>query len=103
MGNIVNNYYKTGKVQRPIYQKNRDREHQKLNIDTMKAIQLYKLEKQSIYSIYSKEIQQKLVEDNVCTNANLPSVGYINMGLREIGYTYKKVMSVPSESQTPDC
>ena len=66
----------------------------------MKAIQLYKLEKPSIYS---KEIQQKLVEDNVCTNANLPSVGYINMGLREIGYTHEKVMSVPSESQTPDC
>ena len=48
VGNIVNNYYETRKVQSSISQKNRGREHQKLNIDTMKAIELYKLEKKNI-------------------------------------------------------
>ena len=42
VGNIVTNYYETGKVQRQISQKNRGRDRQKLNIDTMKAIELYK-------------------------------------------------------------
>ena len=50
VGNIVNKYYETGKAQKPISQKNRGRERQKLNNDTMTAIELYKLEKPSIYS-----------------------------------------------------
>ena len=45
----------------------------------------------------------KLLDDNVCTNENLPSARYINMGLKEIGYTYKKLTSVPAESQTTNC
>ena len=66
----------------------------------MKAIELYKIAKPSIYA---KEIRSKLVEDNVCAYQNLPSIRYINMGLHEIGYTYKKLTSVPTESQTPNC
>ena len=34
---------------------------------------------------------------------NVPSVRYINMGLHEIGYTYKKLTSIPTESQTLHC
>ena len=76
----------------------RGRERQKLDVETMKAIELYKIAKPSIYA---KEIRSKLVEDNVCAYQNLPSLRYINMGLHEIGYTYKKLTSVPTESQTP--
>ena len=68
----------------------------------MKAIELYKIAKPSIYA---KEIRSKLVEDNVCACQNLPSIRYINMGLHEFEYTYqyKKLTSVPTESQTPNC
>ena len=102
MGNIVSNYSETGEENRPLSQKCRGRERQKLDVETMKAIELYKTAKPSIYA---KEIRSKLVEDNVCTYQNLPSIRnmYINMGLHEIGYTYKKLTSVPTESQTPNC
>ena len=100
VGNIVSNYSETGEENRPLSQKCRGRERQKLDVETMKAIELYKIAKPSIYA---KEIRSKLVEDNVCTYQNLPSIRYINMGLHEIGYTYKKLTSVPTESQTPNC
>ena len=100
VGNIVSNYSETGEENRPLSQKSRGRERQKLDVETMKAIELYKIAKPSIYA---KEIRSKLAEDNVCTYQNLPSIRYINMGLHEIGYTYKKLTSVPTESQTPNC
>ena len=100
MGNIVSNYSETGEENRPLFQKCRGRERQKLNVETMKAIELYKIAKPSIYA---KEICIKLVEDNVCAYQNLPSIRYINNGLHEIGYTYKKLTSVSTESQTPNC
>ena len=99
VGNIVSNYSETGEENRPLSQKCRGRERQKLDVETMKAIELYKIAKPSIYA---KEIRSKLVEDNVCVYQNLPSIRYINMGLHEIGYTYKKLTSVPTESQTPN-
>ena len=98
VGSIINSYYETGKFQRPVAP-TVVRERKKLSLDTMKAIELYKLEKPSIYL---KEIQQKLLHDNVCTNDNLPSIQSICGGLKEIGYTYKKIYSVPSESQTAE-
>ena len=101
VGNIVSNYSETGEVNRPLSQKCRGRERQKLDVETMKAIELYKI-LIAKPSIYAKEIRSKLVEDNVCTYQNLPSIRYINMGLHEIGYTYKKLTSVPTESQTPN-
>ena len=66
VGNIVSNYSETpGDENRPLSQKCRGRERlQKLNVETMKAIELYKIAKPSIYA---KEIRSKLVEDNVCT------------------------------------
>ena len=100
VGNIISNYRETGDVKTPNSHKCRIRERQKLNIETMKAVEFYKIRKPSIYS---REIQKKLLDDNVCTNENLPSARYINMGLKEIGYTYKKLTSVPAESQTTNC
>ena len=98
VGSIVNSYHETGKIQRPVAQ-TITRKRKKLSLDTMKAIELYKLEKPSIYL---KEIRQKLLHDNVCTDENLPSIQTICEGLQEIGYTNKKITSVPSESQTPE-
>ena len=100
MGIIVSNYSETGEENEPLSQKCRGRDLQKLDVETMKAIELYKIAKPSIYA---KEIRSKLVEDNVCTYQNLPSIRHMNMGLHEIGYTYKKLTSVPTESQTPNC
>ena len=100
VGNIVSNYSETGEENRPLSQKCRGRERQKLDVETMKAIELYKIAKPSIYA---KEIRSKLLEDNVCVYQNLSSIRYINMGLHEIGYTYKKLTSVPTESQIPNC
>ena len=85
MANIISNYSETGEENRPISQKCRDRERQKLTVETMTAIELYKLAKPLIYA---KEIRSKLVEDNVCEYQNLPSFRFLNMGLHEIGYTY---------------
>ena len=65
----------------------------------MKAIELYKLETPSIYL---KEIQQKMLCDNIIYNVNLPSTQTICAGLKEIGYTREKITSVSSESQTPE-
>ena len=100
VGNIVSNYSETGEENRPLSRKCRGRERQKQDVETMKAIELYKIAKPSIYA---KEIRSKLVEDNVCTYQKLPSTRYINMELHAIGYTYKKLTSVPTESQTPNC
>ena len=73
VGNIVSNYSETGDENRPLSQKCGDRERQKLDVETMKAIELCKIAKPSIYA---KEIRSKLVEDNVCTYQNLPSIRY---------------------------
>ena len=78
VGNFVNCYYDTGKVQKPATLPNKGKERQKHTLDTMKAIELYKLEKPSIYL---KEIQQKLLDDNVCTRENLPLISYISKRL----------------------
>ena len=85
VGNIVSNDSETGEENRPISQKCRGRECQKLTVETMKAIELHKIAKRSVYA---KEIRSKLVEDNVCAYQNLPSIRFLNMGLHEIGYTY---------------
>jgi transposase len=46
--------------------------------------------KQQQPSIYGKEIQRKLVENNVCLAQNLPSNSSITRSLREdLGYSYK--------------
>ena len=37
----------------------------------------------------------------MCAYQSLPSIRY--MGLHEIGYTYQKLTSVPTDSQTPYC
>ena len=57
----------TGEENRPLSQKCRGRERQKLDVETMKAIELYKIAKPSIYA---KEIRSKLVEDNACAYQN---------------------------------
>ena len=52
-------------------------------------------------SIFTKEIKQKLLLDSVYVPETLPSKSYINIGLSELGYSHKKITSVPRESQTP--
>ena len=54
-------------------------------------------------SIYSSEIQNKLVEDNVCLPENVPSRSSISRSLKhDLGYSYKKISVIPQESLTPE-
>ena len=54
-------------------------------------------------SIYSSEIQNKLVEDNVCLHENVPSRSSISGSLKhDLGYSYKKISVIPQESLTPE-
>ena len=54
-------------------------------------------------SIYSSEIQNKLVEDNVCLPENAPSRSSISRSLKhDLGYSYKKISVIPQESLTPE-
>ena len=48
-----------------------------------------------------KIIKPKLLLDNVCVPETLPSKSYLNKGLSELGYSHKKIKSVPGESETP--
>ena len=54
-------------------------------------------------SIYSSEIQKKLVENNVCLPQNVPSRSSISRSLtQDLGYSYKKLSAIPQESMTPE-
>ena len=97
VSNIVGYYLQTG-TYKAVPSTRRHKEHKKLNLDTLKAIEFYKLQKPSIYI---KEIKQKLLEDSVCVPETLPSKSHIHRGLCELGYTHKQITSVPSESQSP--
>ena len=47
-------------------------------------------------SIYSGEIQNKLVEDSVCLPENVPSRSSLSRSLKhELGYSYKKISVIP--------
>ena len=97
VSNIVGFYLQTG-TYKALPSIRKPKESKKLNLDTLKAIELYKLQKPSIFL---KEIRHKLLEDSVCDPETVPSRTYIHKGLSELGYSHKKITSVPKESQTP--
>ena len=54
-------------------------------------------------SIYSSEIQRKLVENNACLQQNVPSCSSIARSLKQdLGYSSKKLSIIPRESLTPE-
>ena len=72
----------------------------KLTPDVLLFIE-YEIEKKP--SIYYKEIRQKLLRNNVCTPANLPSVSLICRAVKNFfGMTYKKLQKIPKETITPE-
>ena len=97
VSNIVGFYLQTG-TYKAVPTIRTPKERKKLNLDTLEAIELYKLQKPTIFT---KEIKQKLLLDGVCDPETLPSKSHINSGLSELGYSHKKITSVPRESQTP--
>ena len=53
-------------------------------------------------SMYSTEIQQCLVKDNVCLPGNVPSLASISRSLtQDLGYSYKKLSKIARESLGP--
>ncbi|XP_068738452.1 uncharacterized protein [Montipora capricornis] len=59
--------------------------------------------KKSKPSIYSNEIQSKLVENKVCLPENVPSRSSISRSLiQDLGYSFKKDSVIPQESLAPE-
>ena len=70
----------------------------KIDENVVEHIEVQKLTKASIYS---SEIQQRLLLDGVVHPANLPSVSQINKVIREdLVMTRKKLSTIPLESTT---
>lgn len=54
-------------------------------------------------SIYSSEIQNKLVENEVCLPENVPSRSSISRSLtQDLGYSFRKFSVIPQESLAPE-
>ena len=67
------------------------------------ALEYIKVQKLRKPSIYSSEIQQRLLLDGVVHPANLPSVSQINKVIRkDLVMTRKKITAIPLESTTPE-
>ncbi|CAB4032712.1 Paired box pox-meso [Paramuricea clavata] len=58
--------------------------------------------KQRQPSVFAKELQHSLVENNVCLQQNVPSQSTVSRCLKsDLGYSYKKLKVIPRESLTP--
>ena len=67
------------------------------------ALEYIEVQKVRKPSIYSSEIQQRLLLDGVVHPANLPSVSQINKVIRkDLVMTRKKITATPLESTTPE-
>ena len=54
-------------------------------------------------SIYGKEIQQQLLNNNVCLPENIPSLSSIGRILtRDLGYSYKQIETIACKTERPD-
>ena len=94
--NIVNNFLARGTAD---VQKGAIRRHAR----TDGICEYIEYCKQRQPSIFAKEIQDLLVENNICLQQNLPSQSSISRCLRsDLGYSYKKLKVVARESLTPE-
>ena len=67
------------------------------------ALEYIEVQKVRKPSIYSSEIQQRLLLDGVVHPANLPSVSQINKVIRkDLVMTRKKITAIPLESTSPE-
>ena len=74
------------------------REQSKLTLDILEVIEMWKLRQPSMYAY---EIQNRLLAENICNPQNVPSLGCIRHGLRDIvGMTKKKITPVAKEKLT---
>lgn len=66
---------------------------------TVNVLQFIEYEKKKKPSIYCREIRDKLLERNVCTRDNVPSVTYIQKAINNhLGMSYKRLQKVPQET-----
>ena len=76
------------------------REPSKLTLDILEVIEMWKLRQPSMYAY---EIQNRLLAENICNPQNVPSLGCIRHGLRDIvGMTKKKITPVAKEKLTDE-
>ena len=65
--------------------------------NVVEHIEYYKMCKPSIYN---KEIREKLISEEVCTEQNVPSLSSISKSIRyDLGYSFKKLSSIPVEKE----
>jgi transposase len=51
-------------------------------------------------SIYNKEIRENLINEEVCTEQNVPSLSSISKSIRnDLGYSFKKLSCIPVEKE----
>lgn len=91
---IVKNYIARGTLERPHV----SRQPTKVTDEVLRYIEYEKSKKPSIYS---REIRQHLLQDNICTNDNVPSASQIRHVIKnELGMTRKIIQPVPAETRT---
>ncbi|XP_070564930.1 paired box protein Pax-1-like [Ptychodera flava] len=75
------------------------RERTKVVDNVLQHIEFYKRRQPSIYL---REIRRKLLDDNVCTAENVPSLATIHRAITEyLNMSRKKISSLAAESMTP--
>ena len=97
VANVVDRYLTTGNIE-PGVGGNRSRTAR--TDDVILYTEFCKKEKPTMYA---KEIQKQLVDNNVVLQENVPSQTSISRVLKQdLGYSYKKIMNIPKESLTDD-
>lgn len=69
----------------------------KVTDNILNCVEIWKLQKPSMYT---SEIQNKLLQEGVCNRGNLPATSSINRALREkLSFTRKRICQVPREQE----
>ena len=90
---IVQTFINTGSIEPPV---RGTAPAVKLTPNVLQFIEYEKLKKPSIYC---REIRDKLVGRNVCTQQNVPSISYIQKAIQNhLGMSYKRLQKNPQET-----
>ncbi|XP_028391075.1 uncharacterized protein LOC114515952 [Dendronephthya gigantea] len=96
VSNIINNFVTRGSAEAL---KGRRQQRNSRTDDVCVHIEFCK---QARPSMYAKEIQQSLVENNICLPQNVPSQSSVSRCVKsDLGYSYKRLKVIPRESLTP--